>query len=1195
MNGPSRPESRPAAPSSPGCARRPILLTALLLAGLSLGGCGKTIDGSKPAPIVTPPRGERPATSPAPSSPSADESSKALASFNRGTGLLEQYKYAEASKELQKVVAAFPDWTAARFNLGLALLNLPDDAEAVKQAEVELNKVIAKEPDHRWARFCLGVLEAHRGDYAKAAEHYARVYQADPDDPFVGFEYAEALRKLERNDEALKVLEKVVEQDPGFVSAFYSLGMLYNQMRQREKAVAVLNRFRDLKPQELAVGSYGVVSPYAGRGKYYTGLGADGLPIPVKPMNPSPRVLFSPEIRKLGDPLAAWAWPGGKVNIPGLSAGDVDGDGDQDLVISGAGPDGLTVLLINDGKGAFAPPVKLAERGVSPSLGDVDNDGDLDLWLGRAGQDQLLLNDGKGRFKPAADQPEPAGEQLTACARLVDLDSDGDLDLMSLRVKSGAVPGEASQAASPSRLFNNNANGKFADQAKALGLELPDWPGAAVVFDDFDGDRDIDLVLVSPSKPPIVWENHRVGRFRTRDAKASGLDVTGALSVTTGNPFRTGRRDLLISTGKEVLLFHNRGGWKFERDSEFAARFAGLGGTGGQFADIDNDGDLDIVIFDAHRKDGSRGPALLLNDWPNQRFVDASEADPGNLLSRWKCDGDAAGIVADFNGDGTLDILVAASGSPPVVFDNATRGTHWLALDLKGQRGQDQTSRSSVSSIGARVEFRSGNVSQQYVVGTPSGGTAVPPLRIHAGLGDFTSVDWLRIHWPDSLLQAELEVTGNRVLALDETCRRTSSCPHLFAWDGRRFAFVSDFGGVGGLGYRTGPSSFARPDPTEYVLLPKLAEQGGEYVLQVVEPLEEVVYFDEAKLIAVDHPIGTTIHPHEMAAVAAEPPPFEVFCYRESSAILPVRAVDARGADVTEALARTDRVYAEPAERDRRFLGFAKEHFVELDFGDRLKSLPEDARRILFLDGWVEYSTSTSNYAAGQAGLRLKAPSVLVEREGRWVELLREVGYPAGINHTMTLDLTGKLRPGDAKLRIATNMDLCWDRIVLAAHSADLPVKLTEVAARSADLHALGYPREYSPDGRQPTLFDYSNIDRTDTWLRLPGAYTRYGDVTELTERADDKYVIMAAGDEITVRFPTSRFGPVPEGCVRTFLLKSDSYCKDMDLYTGAGDHVEPLPFHAMKGYPYGSEDAPAVPEDVQRSRETYNTRVIGR
>ena len=527
----------------------------------------------------------------------------------------------------------------------------------------------------------------------------------------------------------------------------------------------------------------------------------------------------------------------------------------------------------------------------------------------------------------------------------------------------------------------------------------------------------------------------------------------------------------------------------------------------------------------------------------------------------------------------------------PALILNATRGGNWLALDLVGKRLQDQTSRSPSSAIGARVELRSGTVTEQFVVGTPAGATAMPPLRVQAGLGAQSSVDWLRVQWPDSLLQAELEVAGNQVMTVPETCRRTSSCPHLFAWDGRQFAFVSDFGGVGGLGYRTGPSSFARPDPTEYVVLPALAPRDGDYMLQVVEPLEEIVYLDEVRLIAVDHPVGTHIHPNEMAAVSATPPPFEVLCY--SDVVQPARAVDDRGGDVTAALLKSDRVYASPAQRDGRFAGYARDHFVDLDFADKLESLPAGSRWILFLDGWVEYSTSTSNYAASQAGLRLKAPSVSVLRNGEWVELLHEAGYPAGINHTMTLDLTGKLQAGDRTIRIATNMDLSWDRIFLAAHRSDVPITLNEVAATRGDLHFLGFPREFSPDGRRPNLLDYANIDRSDTWQRMAGVYTRYGDVTELVQAADDRFVIMAAGDEVTLRFPASAFGPVPSGCVRTFLLKSDSFCKDMDLYTGGSEHVEPLPFHAMSAYPYGPDEHYPDTAATRRYRQQYNTRII--
>ncbi len=106
-----------------------------------------------------------------------------------------------------------------------------------------------------------------------------------------------------------------------------------------------------------------------------------------------------------------------------------------------------------------------------------------------------------------------------------------------------------------------------------------------------------------------------------------GLEIEGALSATTGDPFKSGNRDLLVSTGKRIELYRNLGSFKFERDKDSSNQHGALGGTGAQFADIDNDGDLDVVIPDAHRRDGSRGPVLLVNDWPNRRFLNAADVD----------------------------------------------------------------------------------------------------------------------------------------------------------------------------------------------------------------------------------------------------------------------------------------------------------------------------------------------------------------------------------------------------------------------------------------------------------------------------------------------------------------------------------------------------------------------------------------
>jgi len=1161
--------------------RGPPLRTAFwaLLTGVCLAGLGTASPAAEDA---------LPA---APAAAIGDRLSEALAAFNRGAALLEQYRYAEAAKEYEKVLGLFPDWTAARFNLGVTYLNMQEDRRYVDKSRAVFEEVLKADPKSLRARYCLGIYFQHVGENERAAECFAKVAEGDANDAYVAYKYAEVLLAMGRSEEGTKMLEKAVALDPGFVSAVYRLATQYQRARQPAKAMPLFQRFKALNAAELSGGSFTGRQVYGTAGKYYTAVGVEGLPRLPAEGQPLRRVVFSPDVKKIDVALKPWKWSGGSVAVPGIAVGDVDGDGGLDLCLTGAGDGGEAVILFNEGSGKFRRGPVAAQQAVSPCFGDVDHDGRLDLWVGREGQDLLLTNDGKGNFSKAPSPPAAPGVALTACARLLDLDSDGDLDLIAFRLRSGSIPSGGEPTAAPSNAYNNNRDGAFPDIAGKLGLALPETPVATVVYDDFDNDRDLDLVIFPRTGKPIVWVNDRVWQYHTLQAGDVGLDVEGVVGATSGDPDRDGNRDLLVFTGREARLYRNRGNWHFESDKEFATRCGALGGTGGQFADMDNDGNLDIVIADALRRDKTRGPALLTNDPAKGCFTDAADQDPSGLLSAVRTQGDASCVVADFNGDGKCDVLLAEMGQQPLLIENVTPGGHFIALDLQGVRPRDGKARSNASAIGAKVEIRAGALIQQYVVGTPSGPTAMPPLRIHAGLGPNTRVDWLRIVWPDSVVQAEIDVPADRLTRIEEIPRKTASCPHLFAWNGTRFEFVADFGGMGGLGYRTGHATFAPPDATEYLPVPGVTPLDGEYVLQVIEPLEEVVYFDEAKLLAVDHPEGTEVHPNEMAAVETPAPPAELFCIRR--AIEPVRAVDHRGVDVTEELRRLDRRYAGATELDLRFIGYAKDHFVDVDFGDRLAQVSPRDRLVLFLQGWVEYSYSATNFAASQPGLRLKAPSVFAWRDGRWVELCHEAGYPAGLNHTMTLDVTGKVLPSDRKLRIATNMDLYWDRIFLATHCADCRLKVREVAARSADLHFLGYPREYSPDGRQPNLLDYANLDRAVPWKVMAGDYTRFGEVGALLREADDCFVIMGHGEELTLRFPADAFGPVPPGRRRSFILKTDSYCKDMDLYTAYGDTVGPLPFHAMTSYPYGPEQRYPENEKTRTYRREYNTRSI--
>lgn len=1153
----------------------------LFLAAILLASCG-----TRPGPIRKKPRmGSRPSTPKdsmaIPSGPLVE----ALAEFNRGAALLEQYKYSDAAEAFEAALDVVPDWDAARFNLGLAYLNMqekPGAEDYLAEARKAFEAVLQGDPDHLHARFCLGLYHQHLGQIEESLECFRAVHEGDGNDPYVAYKYAEALINLGRTEEGMRMLEEVIRLDPGFVSAVYRLATQYQRARQRDKAMPFFERFRELNKAELTGGSFAVLKVYGTVGKYYMALGADSLAVPSKETAPRTRILFSPELIHLDAEIPNWKSSGGATAVPGIATGDVDGDGDLDLCLAALGTDGTTSIWLNDGAGGFSRAATVARQGLSPCFGDLDNDSDVDLWLGRAGPDIFFENDGKGGFTKAEPNDIAGGTGITRCARLLDIDSDGDLDFLAFRLAQGSA----------ASLFNNNGDGTFTDIAEKLGLELRNRSVAAAVHDDFDNDRDLDLALFGRSGGAVLWVNDRVWKYRLLDAEVTGLTARRVRGASSGDPDKDGDRDLLVFSDDGLQLFVNQGGLRFARHQGFADSCGRLGGTGGQFADMDNDGDLDIVIADAVRPRGGRGPALLINDWPRDGFIDTVQVDPGNLFAALKTKGDASCIVADFTGNGNCDVLLAPVGERPYLVRNVTAGGHWIQIDLLGTRGRDRKSRSNNSAIGARVEVKAGPISQQYVVGLPSGQNAMPAYRIHTGLGPYTQVDWLRIIWPDAVLQAELELAADQVLTITELPRKTSSCPHLFAWDGTHFEFVSDFGGMGGIGYLVSPGVYAKPDPTEYVLVPNLQPRDGRYVLQVTEPIEEIVYFDEAKLIAVDHPAETQIYPNEMMAISAAPPPFELFCFKDS--IEPVSAVDHRGVDVTDRIRASDRSYAGATEIDPRFVGFAEDHFVELNFGDRLQVVSPRFRLILFLAGWVEYPYSATNFAASQAGVSLRAPSVSVFRDGEWIELFKEVGYPAGIRHTMTLDVTGKVLPTDRRIRISSNMELYWDRMFLAQILEESVVGVQEISVASADLHFRGYPREYSPDGHHPNLYDYAQADRAVPWKIMAGDYTRYGDVAELVQEADDCYVIMGRGEELTLSFAADAFGPTPEGCRRTFILKTDSFCKDMDLYSAYPDTVEPLPFHSMSNYPYGADER--YPDDKKRReyQRRFNTRRVG-
>jgi hypothetical protein len=206
---------------------------------------------------------------------------------------------------------------------------------------------------------------------------------------------------------------------------------------------------------------------------------------------------------------------------------------------------------------------------------------------------------------------------------------------------------------------------------------------------------------------------------------------------------------------------------------------------------------------------------------------------------------------------------------------------------------------------------------------------------------------------------------------------------------------------------------------------------------------------------------------------------------------------------------------------------------------------------------------------------------------------MANTGYPAGLPRTMTLDLTNVITAKTPVFRLRTNLQLYHDRITLGIDKGGPRSRLHRLAPNDAHLHERGYPREYSPDGAQPLLYDYGLMDPSYPFKTMTGDYTRFGEVSPLLDQSDDRYVIFGKGEELTLRYPASALPPLQEGMRRTFMLYTVGFCKDMDPYTAFPDTVGPLPFQKMSNYPYGPDEHYPDDEPHRRYQAEWNTRRV--
>jgi hypothetical protein len=419
---------------------------------------------------------------------------------------------------------------------------------------------------------------------------------------------------------------------------------------------------------------------------------------------------------------------------------------------------------------------------------------------------------------------------------------------------------------------------------------------------------------------------------------------------------------------------------------------------------------------------------------------------------------------------------------------------------------------------------------------------------------------------------------------VNELDRKPSSCPYLYAWNGERFEFLTDFLGAGEMGYYEAPGVRNEPDPIEYVRIApgRLAPRNGRYELRVTNELEEVLYLDRLRLLALDHPADVLVYPDE--GMTSPPKPFRLFAVRDPRT---PRATDHRGRDVTARLVATDRAFVDelPLERVR---GYAKEHALTLD----LSSLPP-SHTVLLLTGWTDYAFSSDNVAAHQMGLATVPPRLEVERaDGSWATAVEQVGIPVGRPQTVVVDLAGKLGPS-RRVRVVTTMRVYWDQAAAAVPAPDVALVPAGLDPVRADLGERGFSA-VATEG-EPLGFDYARVSWRSPWKTMPGRYTREGDVRPLLAAADDVFVVSKPGDELTLSFDASALPAVEAGRVRTFLLDSHGFSKEMDINSASPDIVLPLPYQGMKAYPYAEADAPPAVRKAAQQAEAWNTRLVVR
>jgi Tfp pilus assembly protein PilF len=791
---------------------------------------------------------------------------------------------------------------------------------------------------------------------------------------------------------------------------------------------------------------------------------------------------------------------------------------------------------------------------------DFNYDFRTDLVLAGAGGLRFMRQDDPAKFTDVTTQTKLAKAVIAASYTggwAVDIEADGDLDI---------VLGSASGLP---MVLRNNGDGTF----------QPIHPFAGVsgihqfIWADLDGDGNPDASLIDGAGHLHFFHNERSGRF-TEQTLPSNLGTIKAIATADAN--HDGILDLLaVQPSGSILRLSNSGGvWSTSEIARVPNPAQSLEGEVRlRIADLDNNGAFDLLLAHVGPTNSGTSPGALiwLADEKGQFALMQGLQTPERVFD-----------AADLTEVGHLDLLgLSATGQAVQAVNRGTKNYNWQIIRPRAHQATGDQRINSFG-IGGEIEIRSGLLVQKQPITGP---------QLHFGLGQQTGADVARILWPNGTMRAEFALKADQEVVTEQ--RLKGSCPFLFAFNGSKMEFVKDavpWGSAIGLRINSlGTASIAATEEWYKIGRDQLAARDGFYDLRITGELWETYYYDSLALMTVDHPVGTEVFTDERFSV----PPVKLAVTSVAPPQPIAQAVDDQGNDVTATLHDLDGRYLDTFGRGQ-YQGVTKDHYVEIELGN---DAPTDGPLWLIARGWLHPSDSSINVAIAQGSheqphpLSLEVPDV----HGNWVVVRPNLGFPAGRNKICLIDLTGVFRARmPHKLRLRTNLEIYWDQIQWARGLAGSPLKVTRLAATTADLHYRGFSAVNQANPSSPEIPDYNQLAGTaQRWRDLSGYYTRYGDVRELLRSIDDRYVIMNAGDELSLRFPEQP--PPPSGWVRDYVIAGDGWIKDGDYNSTYSQTVQPLPYHARTLY----DTAPGKLEDewVYRHHpddwQTYQTRYV--